>query len=54
MLLSKIIQLRNEGVKLIMDLDDYWILPSYFPQYKMYNQQYKIHEKTIQLIKNVD
>lgn len=54
MLLSKITQLKNDGVKLIMDLDDYWILPSYFPQYKMYNQQYKIHEKTIQLIKNVD
>lgn len=53
-LLKKIINLRYRGVKLIMDLDDYWILPNYFPQYRLYNLQQKIHEKTIELIKNVD
>ncbi len=53
-LLNKVIQLQRNGVKLIMDIDDFWVLPSYFPQYKMYNQQFKIHEKSIMLIKEVN
>lgn len=53
-LLKKIKSLQLNGVKLIMDLDDYWILPNYFPQHKIYNVQQKTHEKTIELIKNVD
>lgn len=53
-LIVKIKQLQKLGTKFIMDLDDYWILPTYFPQYRVYNQQYKIHLKTIDLIQNVD
>lgn len=53
-LIVKIKQLQKLGTKFIMDLDDYWILPTYFPQYRVYNQQYKIHLKIIELIKNVD
>lgn len=47
-------QVKKEGTKFVMDLDDYWMLPTYFPQYKTYNQQYKVHEKVIELIKHVD
>ena len=53
-LLDRIPSLKKQGVKFVMDLDDYWVLPSYFPQYRAYNQQHKIHEKTIALIKSVD
>lgn len=53
-LLSIMATNKKENVKFVMDLDDYWMLPPYFPQYKVYNQQYKIHEKTIELIRNVD
>jgi len=53
-LLARIPALRKQGIKLVMDLDDYWVLPTYFPQYRAYNQQYKVHEKTIALLKNVD
>jgi len=53
-LLDKVKQLRKNGVKMIMDLDDYWMLPTHFPQHRVYNQQHKIHQKTIELIKNVD
>lgn len=53
-LLTKVRQLQKDGTKIIVDLDDYWMLPSYFPQYKIYNQQYKIHQRTIELIKNAD
>lgn len=53
-LLAKINQLKKCGVKMVMDIDDYWMLPSYFPQHKEYNQLYKIHEKIITLIESVD
>jgi glycosyltransferase involved in cell wall biosynthesis len=54
-LLSKMRQLKKEyNTKFIVDLDDYWMLPTYFPQYRAYNQQYKIHERTIELIRHAD
>lgn len=54
-LLTKMRVLKKEfGTKFIMDLDDYWMLPTYFPQYKAYNQQYKIHERIIELVKHAD
>lgn len=53
-LADKITQLQSNGVKVVIDLDDYWILPSYFPQYQMYNKQQKAHERTIALIKICD
>ena len=55
LLINKMRILKKEfGTKFIMDLDDYWMLPPYFPQYKAYNQEYKIHEKIIELVKRVD
>lgn len=54
LLILKMKQLRKTGTKFVMDLDDYWMLPTYFQQYRMYNQQYKVHEKIIEMIKNVD
>lgn len=54
MLIMKIKQLNKIGIKFVMDLDDYWMLPNYFPQYKAYNQQYKIHEKIIEMIRIVN
>ena len=55
LLINKMRILKKEfGTKFIMDLDDYWMLPPYFPQYKAYNQEYKIHEKIIELIKHAD
>lgn len=53
-LISFMHRLKKDGTKFIMDLDDYWMLPTYFPQYRLYNQQYKAHEKIIELIKHVD
>lgn len=53
-LINKLNQLKRLNVKTIMDLDDYWMLPSYFPQYSYYNTQIKMHEKIIGLIKIVD
>lgn len=53
-LLAKMRQLQKEGTKFIVDLDDYWMLPTYFPQYRSYNQQYKVHERTIDLVKHAD
>jgi len=52
--LKKVKQLQKSGVKIIVDLDDYWMLPSYFNQYKSYNKVNKMHEKIIDVIKNVD
>lgn len=53
-LIPKIKALQRCGVKLIMDLDDYWMLPTTSPQYKMYNQQYKFHEKILETLRVVD
>jgi len=53
-LYNKIKLLKKNGVKIVMDMDDYWILPTYFPQYKIYNQINKSHENVIELIKIVD
>lgn len=53
-MLNKIMFLQRKGIKLIMDLDDYWILPQHFPQYREYNVKLKYHERIISLIKIVD
>lgn len=53
-LIPKIIALQKNGIKIIMDLDDYWMLPTTSPQYRMYNQQYKFHERILQTLKIVD
>ncbi len=53
-LIIKLEQLKKEGVKLVMDLDDYWILPTHFPQYNENNVEHKLHLKIIDLIKKSD
>lgn len=53
-LIPKIKALQRAGVKMIMDLDDYWMLPTSSPQYRMYNQQHKFHEKIFETLRIVD
>ena len=48
----KIKELQSYGVKLVMDLDDYWNLPTHFPHYQMYKRD--VAEKIKQTIKIVD
>lgn len=52
--INKVKMWKRNGIKVVVDLDDYWMLPNYFPQYRMYNVQYKLHLYTIGLIKEAD
>lgn len=46
-------RLHNLGVKVIFDIDDYWMLPGNHHLYKTYNA-HNIAKQTIELIKHVD
>lgn len=43
--------LRKRGIKVILDMDDYWVLPKHHILYSMYKRE-KLTERYINLIKN--
>jgi len=46
-------KLKERGVKLIMDIDDYWLPPTTHPLHLMITK-YKVNERIIEFIKNSD
>ena len=53
-LFEKVDFLKRNKVKTVMDLDDFWLLPTYFPQYIEINKKNKLHLLIIELLKRVD
>lgn len=50
--LSTIMRLKNRGVKVVVDLDDYWERPFYHSNYSVYEREYK--EEIIKALKIAD